>query len=173
AITAGPSGAIADTTPTFEFGDGEQGSRFECRVDGAAFLPCDTPFTTNALTDGHHTFQVRAIDAADNVDPTAAEREFDVDTAAPQTTIDGGPSGPVATATPTFAMSSSEPGSTFECQVDNGPFAACSSPFTSAPLSDGPHTITIRAVDAAGNPDPNPPSHSIVVDTAAPDTSIV
>src|SRR6185369_8936793 len=41
AITAGPSGAIADTTPTFEFGDGEQGSRFECRVDGAAFLPCE------------------------------------------------------------------------------------------------------------------------------------
>ena len=51
-----------------------------------------------------------------------------VDVTAPETTIDMGPTGSIADPTPTFAFSSSEAGATFQCRVDDGAFAACSSP---------------------------------------------
>ncbi|MDP9442396.1 MAG: right-handed parallel beta-helix repeat-containing protein [Actinomycetota bacterium] len=78
-ITAGPSGATADDTPTFEFSSGEEGSRFACRVDAAPFGPCTSPYTTGPLGNGSHTFEVRATDPAGNTDPTPAARSFTVD----------------------------------------------------------------------------------------------
>ena len=71
-ITAGPSGVIFDSTPTFTFESAEPGVTFECRVDGAAFAVCTSPHTTAVLAEGAHTFEVRAIDAAGNVDPSPA-----------------------------------------------------------------------------------------------------
>jgi hypothetical protein len=57
---------------------------------------------------------------------------------------------------PTFTFSSSEAGSRFECSLDGGPFVACSSPHTTARLRGGRHTLSVRAIDAAGNVDPTP-----------------
>ena len=72
-ITAGPTGTTSDSTPTFTFTSTEAGSTFQCRVDAAAFATARTPFTTAALTDGAHTFEVRATDAAGNTDATPAQ----------------------------------------------------------------------------------------------------
>lgn len=77
-IDSGPSGATSDSTPTFEFSSSEPGSTFECRVDTAAFASCSSPHTTTPLGDGGHTFEVRAIDPAGNVDPTPARDSFTV-----------------------------------------------------------------------------------------------
>src|SRR4029079_5018647 len=117
-----------------------------------------SPQTTGTLSDGGHTYQVRAKDAATNVDPTPASRSFTVDTTPPQTAIDSGPSGTTNDPTPSFGFSSSEFGSTFECRVDSAGFAACPSPFTSNQLSDGAHVFEVRARDAATNVDPTPAS---------------
>ncbi len=171
-IDSGPSGATNDPTPTFGFSSDELGTTFECRVDGNAWSSCSTPETTASLTDGAHTFEVRATDSVGNVDPTPASRSFTVDTAAPQTTIDSGPSGPTSDATPTFAFSSSQAGSTFECRVDSGAWGSCSTPETTASLADGAHTFQVRATDPAGNVDSTPASRSFTVDTAAPQTTI-
>ena len=78
-ISGGPSGTTADSTPTFEF-TSEPGATFQCRIDAAAFSSCSSPITVAALTDGAHTFEVRATDAASNTDPTPATRTFTVDT---------------------------------------------------------------------------------------------
>ena len=169
-IDSGPSGLTSDTTPTFAFSSSQAGSSFECRVDGGAWASCSSAHTPAALADGTHTFEVRATDPAGNVDPTPASRSFTVDTAAPQTTIDSGPSGPTSDATPTFAFSSSQAGSSFECRVDGGVWGSCSAPDTTASLADGAHTFEVRATDPAGNVDPTPASRSFTVDTAAPDT---
>ena len=42
-----------------------------------------SPLTAAPLTDGAHSFEVRATDAAANTDPTPAQRSFTVDTTAP------------------------------------------------------------------------------------------
>ena len=91
-ITAGPSGPTNDSTPTFSF-TSEAGATFECRVDAAAFASCSSPFTTGALSDGAHTFEVRAKDGVGNTDASPASRAFTVDTTPPDTTITAGPSG--------------------------------------------------------------------------------
>ena len=49
-----------------------------------------------------------------------------------------------------------------------GPFGLCSSPHATAVLADGPHTFEARAIDAAGNIDLSPASHTWTVDTIAP-----
>ena len=79
-ISSGPLGTITDSTPSFEFSSSETGSSFECRVDSGNFSPCSSPQTTAVLQDGEHTFAVRALDAAGNVDQTPASRRFTVET---------------------------------------------------------------------------------------------
>ena len=95
-----------------------------------------------------------------------------VDTTPPNTEITGGPDGQTNDSTPTFSLSSSESGSTFECSVDGGAFAACGSPHTTAPLGDGGHTLRVRATDAAGNVDASPAERAFTVDTSPPDTAM-
>ena len=92
---------------------------------------------------------------------------FSADMTPPETTVDSGPAGPTNDSTPTFSFSSSESGSSFECQVDSGAYAPCSSPDTTAPrLPDGPHTFSVRATDAAGNTDPTPATRAFTLKTA-------
>ena len=91
--------------------------------------------------------------------------------APPETTITDGPSGLTDTHVSTFTFVSSAAGSTFECRVDAGPFAACTSPFSTSSLANGPHTFEVRAITADGA-DPTPATRSFRVDTVAPQTTI-
>jgi uncharacterized delta-60 repeat protein len=167
-LTGAPAGETNDNTPTFTFSSNETGSTFECRVDGGAFSPCNSPHTTAAQSDGSHTFEVRAIDPAGNPDPSPASHGFTVDTTPPQTTTTGGPSGTTKDDTPTFTFSSSEAGSTFECRVDGSALSSCTSPHTTASLSQGSHTFYVQATDSAGNVDPTPAPRSFTVSRKRP-----
>ena len=91
-----------------------------------------------------------------------------IDTIAPTTSIGAKPSNPSNVAAPTFGFSSSEPGSTFECSLDGGAYAACASPLTLPTLGEGPHTFHVRATDVAGNVDPSPAGWSWTIDTVPP-----
>ena len=84
----------------------------------------------------------------------------------PTTTITGGPSAGTNDPTPTFTFSS-QPGTSFECKLDSGSYAPCSSPKTTSHLADGSHTFSVRANDPAGNVDPTPASRAFTVKTAA------
>jgi hypothetical protein len=84
----------------------------------------------------------------------------------PSTTITSGPNAGTNDPTPTFTFSS-QPGTSFECKLDSGSYAACSSPKTTSYLTDGSHTFSVRATDLAGNTDSTPASRSFTVRTAA------
>jgi Tol biopolymer transport system component len=137
--------------PTFTFTSNEPGSSFECRVDGTVFPDCVSPFRTAELSDGPHTFDVRATDAAGNPDDSAAGVSFTVDTVPPnEATIVSGPDARTNAATATFTFSG-EAGTTFLCSLDGGPAQACTSPFTTPALAPGEHRFEVRSVDAAQN----------------------
>lgn len=79
-IDAGPEGPTSDLTPTFAFSASEPGAGFECRLGGAGFAACTSPYTTASLGNGAHSFDVRARDQLGNVDATPASRSFTVGT---------------------------------------------------------------------------------------------
>jgi hypothetical protein len=142
-------------------------------LDAGPPAACDSGTVTyTGLAEGPHTFSVTATDQApfSNVDRSPATREFSVDLTPPDTTIDSGPSGLIATDEATFAFSGSPAGDTakVQCRIDSGPFTDCADPVTFQGLAEGPHTVEFRAQDAAGNQDPTPATRSFTVDTTAP-----
>ena len=94
-------------------------------------------------------------------------RDFTAETTPPVARIIGGPGALTKNPTPAFYFSSNEPGSTFVCRVDAGSNKTCGSPYTLPPVSDGPHTFYVKAIDAPGNESAFV-SRSFTVDTQAP-----
>jgi hypothetical protein len=68
----------------------------------------------------------------------------------PVATITSRPKAKTTKAKATFAFTSSNPGSTFQCSLDGAPFAACASPYT-VKVKKGQHSFAVRALDAAGH----------------------
>lgn len=166
-IDSGPSGTVSTADASFSFSANEP-STFECSLDGDVFASCSSPQSYANLSEGSHTFAVRATDAAANTNVIPASRTFSVDTIAPDTTIDSGPSGTITVADATFAFSSSEAGATFECSLDGAAYSACTSPKSYTNLSNGSHAFEVRATDAAGNTGVTPVSTTFSVEVAPP-----
>jgi Bacterial Ig-like domain/FG-GAP-like repeat/Bacterial Ig domain len=82
-IDSGPTGTITSGSASFSFSSSEASSTFECSLDGAAFVSCASPKSYAGLSDGSHTFKVRAANSAGNTDPTPASSTWRVDTLAP------------------------------------------------------------------------------------------
>ena len=71
-IAAAPASGTASPTARFLFAADETAVSFQCALDGGAFDACSTPATFTGLAPGGHTFAVRAVDWASNVDATPA-----------------------------------------------------------------------------------------------------
>jgi hypothetical protein len=170
---------------------------FECAVDAAPFAACESPALLQGLAPGEHTFRVRAVDLAGNADATPATRTFTV-MAAPVTTITSGPAGQVVDGVPpavpsttenaVFVFSSNQVGSTFECALDGGDFAPCTSPWAFWVTESGTHELEVRATNPEGvieepaaayewvvqlGPDSTPPNTTITSGPSNPSTSEV
>jgi DNA-binding beta-propeller fold protein YncE len=170
-ITDAPPNVSNTGTARFSFTSSEAGSAFECQFDNEGFVECSSPHSYTGLLDGSHTFQVRAIDATGNSDPTPAGYTWEVD-APPDTDITDRPPKSSDSADASFSFTSSPAGGSFECQLDDEGFVACSSPHAYSGLEDGPHTFQVRAIDANDETDPTPASFTWTVRTAPDDTSV-
>ena len=154
-ITAGPTGATNDPTPTFTLtGEGAR----QCSVDGGGAQDCATSFTTDELADGEHTFAVRA-----NGVPVSEIRRFKVDTVAPKTapTIVSPAEKAFTSARPYFEFDPADAGDegTYECKIvpvtdpaTEGAFAPCEEGRPADALEEGAYQMFVRGRDAAGNP---------------------
>jgi large repetitive protein len=109
-IDTGPSGTVSSTSASFSFSSSEAGSTFQCSRDGASFAACTSPKSYSSLSQGNHTFQVRAIDKAGNIDTTPASQSWFVDTVVPKGTIviNGGAAS-TSSRTVTLKLSASDP----------------------------------------------------------------
>ena len=147
---------------------------YVCSLDGGAFAPCASPTSFTGLSDGDHTFTVKAVDAAGNVDSVGASVSWTVDTAEPESSLLTTPDSVTndTSASFTFSATDSSAIAGFECSVDGGAYAPCSSPITLPPTGEGAHTFAVRAIDAAGNSESTPSSFSWTVDTTEPESSL-
>ncbi len=179
--TVPPDTSIVDAPPaidnnaapliSFTGTDAEGTVTFECSLDGAAAAPCTSPDTL-AVGDGNHVFSVTAVDEAGNRDPSPATHDWLISTAQPDTTLLTGPDAGTTTGTSTsFTFSSPDVNATFECALDDGAFAACTSPQAFTGLATGEHTFTVRAVGVAGA-DPSPATRTWIVDGVGPVVTI-
>jgi hypothetical protein len=106
-ILSHPPDPSESSTAAFTYESSEPGSTFECRLDGAPFASCPAAGISYAgLANGSHAFEVRAIDAAANVDPTPAGYSFDVAAPSPSPAA---PPAPVAVASPVPVLAPSSP----------------------------------------------------------------
>jgi hypothetical protein len=158
-ITASPAVTTSSTSASFSFTSTEANSTFECKLDTGAFAACTSPQSYSALIAGSHTFQVQATDTVGNTDPTPASFTWIIDTTAPDTTITASPAVTTSSTSASFSFTATEAGSTFECKLDAGAFAACTSPQSYSALAVGSHTFQVQATDPAGNTDPTPESY--------------
>ena len=187
AIDSGPSGLTNDNTPTFAFSSPQSGTVFECRVDAAAYAPCTSAFTAATLTDGAHTFNVRArAGIGGPVDSTPSARSFTVDATAPSAVLEqfGGQDDPTLNAPVQFVLSINE--DLNPSTVENSDFDITNGTIDSitggpedfivnvTPAADGAVTIapsaTFSVEDVAGNTQTNAggTDRSVTYDTTAP-----
>ncbi len=167
-LTVTPPAESVGPTATFEFTGSVVGTTFECTLDAGPWAACTSPMTLTGLVDGDHTFAVRGT-ADGFTDTTPAELTWTVtgapaDTEPPETVIDTGPPSVTTSTTATFTFSSPDPGAGYECRLDTAAFSACTSPLALTTVIEGEHVLEVRALDAAGNTDPTPASHTWTVD---------
>lgn len=152
-ITSPAEGAVLTTqTASMAFTVSADAVSRTCRMDsGTIETSCASPKAYTFLAEGTHTFTLTASDAAGNV--ATAVRSFVVDTTPPTLSITSPVSGQYLTSanlSATFTVGTDSVGQT--CQMDSGAIdSACVSPKTYSGLTNGDHTLTITARDAAGN----------------------
>jgi hypothetical protein len=130
-----------------------------------------TPSASGVMSvagEGTHNLVCLATDAAGNTGNNGGPNtgNLKIDTVAPETTINSGPSGEITVATATFTFSGTDATSgvaSFECKLDGAAFTACTSPRTYTGLAIGPHTFNVRAKDNAGNIDGTPATRAFKV----------
>jgi hypothetical protein len=180
--------STTDDRATFAF-SAAGATAYECRLTtptgAGAWQACTSPVSHTGLAAGAHRFEVRATDAAGNVEVAPASHAWVAtrpapspeptpgpvtDTTAPETAITSGPSGYVLSPSASFGLGS-EAGASYRCELDSRSIP-CGTSVTLAGLASGTHRLSVAAVDAAGNVDPTPVVRTWTVPATARDLPI-
>lgn len=87
-LLSGPSGTVNTDLATFTFTANDPRHLFECSLDQVEWDPCTSPATYAGLTDGEHTFEVRALSPdGEWFDPTPAMRVWRIETGPGTSTV--------------------------------------------------------------------------------------
>ena len=179
-ITSTIPAAIADRKAELAF-DANYPSTFECRLDSGSFAPCVTPVSYSGLSEGAHTFSVRAKDLVGNLADSPSSRSWTVDLTPPVAAALAQPADATGnlSASPMFSWSPTTDTATgigrYELWIDGAHSrtvspqlcgAQCSAT-PGAPLTDGPHRWQVRAVDGVDNVAEGT-SRNFTVDAAPP-----
>lgn len=163
-ISSGPSGTTRSTSANFGFVASEAVSRFECSLDGAAFAACSSPKAYSGLTSKAHSFRVRAVDRAGNVDGTPAVRNWTVDTVIPTVTAPSpAPGASTRDRTPLVRATARDTQTNLQktnlklyfdgARITTFTYDAGADVLRYTPTTRayGTHTVNVVATDAAGN----------------------
>jgi hypothetical protein len=166
-LTATPPAHTNQTTLSFTATSNEAGTTFQARLDDASFATVASTFSFNGITEGAHRVDVRAVDAAGNVDASPATFQVTVDQSPPETAFTLVPSQFSNSSTANFEIRT-DPDALLDASLDGAPFARVTSTPEFAGLAEGTHTLAVRSTDLAGNIDATPAQHSWTVDVTPP-----
>lgn len=159
-----PSGTVTSPEVSVAFESDTFAATFECSVDGGLWAACTSPLR-RSYEDGPHTVDVRAVGTLTGTG-APVRASFVVDVPGPEVVLTDVPPAAGTSSTVEVAFESPDSAATFECAVDGGAWAACSSP-TRLELPVGPHAVAVRAVSASSGAGPaQTASFSIVPPTA-------
>lgn len=161
-VTASARGGVS-----VMLGDGNGGF---ARASGAPF-PAGAPWVASVALgdfdeDGFTDVATANHTTDFNGDPEAGSVSLLLNTP-PDTLFTGGPDGATRSQSATFEFRSPDGSAALECRLDDGDWAACSSPKTYSGLSAGPHTAYVRASND-GRTDPTPAARTWTVDLTTP-----
>ncbi len=155
-------------------------------LNSTVMVSCPTATVGTIINPTTTTWQViiaGMTEGANSISATATDLEghtsnpvfatIVLDTQAPDTSIQTGPAAITNQNAAGFSFISTEQGSTFECELDNGTYNACTGPMNYNSLIDGTHTFMVRATDSAGNTDKSPAVYTWTVDTVPPIAVII
>jgi hypothetical protein len=109
-LNSSPSDYEKSTSASFSFSSSEVGSTFQCSRDGSAFSACTSPKSYSSLSQGKHTFEVKAVNFTGKPDPSPASRSWFVDTAVPRGTVSiNGGAASTRSQSVTLSLSASDP----------------------------------------------------------------
>lgn len=165
-LTSAPADVTLDPTASFGFSSTDATVTFKCSLDGGAAASCSSPANYSGLANGTHTFQVQAFKSGVLVGSTGKAWVVE----ALDTSISSGPPATGYATQATFAFSSHDDNATFECNLDDAGWSACTSPAVYAQLGVGSHTFKVRALDGAMT-DATGASQTWTI--SAPDTKII
>lgn len=142
-------------TASFNFSSIDSGSglsSFQCSIDNEVYSICSSPKSFINLSDGSHTFRVKAFDFAGN---SSTESSFTwlIDSIAPTLVFSQQPAAVTDVTIANFQFTVTENGSGItltQCSFDNSAYANCSSPH-SITVAEGMHIFRIQSQDKAGN----------------------
>jgi hypothetical protein len=157
-LTKSPPPLGRDRQPTIEF-SANRPVAFSCAIDGAAPLPCASPFRLPLpLGEGTHGVVVSGVDISGR-SGSSGIAYFSIDTKRPRTFFAKHPRKLIRTrqrrARANFRFRSNEPHATFVCKIDRGLLRFCGRKI-SRRFGEGRHTVKVRAIDSAGNVDRTP-----------------
>ncbi|AFY01559.1 putative hemagglutinin/hemolysin-related protein [Bdellovibrio bacteriovorus str. Tiberius] len=158
-LTSVPNVLTNSTSATFDFLGSDTGGSdtiagYFCSVDSASYASCVPGVSYAALAAGAKTFDVYAVDGAGNTS-IVSRHLWKIDIEAPVVSWTKVPAVHSNENPTSFEFSAADTGggvvTGFECRVNSGAVAACSSPFSTGALGDAAHSFAVRAFDSAGN----------------------
>jgi hypothetical protein len=150
-ITSRPRALENRTTAQFIFGASEAGASFECSLDGDTWASCSSGISYSSLSEGEHTFELRATDQHGNAQQNPTTATWTVDLTPPVGSVSVSNAGG-GLANPTFAVSSNDPDASAVCSIDGGAIAPCAGSWKpDGWFRNGQHTLVATFTDRAGN----------------------
>ena len=172
AFSEKPKPMSSSSEAFFSFQSQDRGSGvkdFQCHLDNEP-KPCNNFLRLTKLSEGTHTFLIKATDHAGNPS-NIIQHQWLIDKSKPTVTLISRPDPYFNSDQAQFVFNVSDQISGIdktECRLDGGSFQTCKSPVDYSQLSEGGHSFSIKVRDKAGNVS-STQSYQWFIDTKGPE----
>ena len=164
-ITSAPRIINGKANPVATFTASRGDARFECSLDSSPWTPCRSPYNVKTTREGAHELVVRAIDGGGVADPTPARVSWMLDLTPPDTRMTKKPPRKPKSAKVRMRFRGVDATGidSYQCRQFGQKWKTCKSGQLQKLSGRGFKRLQVRAIDKAGNVDPQPASAAVTV----------